>query len=212
MPSPLLSDRTLGTPPPSQVRQLGFPIEFSIFLGGQRGIRKFPGGIEFRRKKKAPRRKLNTKNGKLIFWSREGRNRPRDCDFRNLRQNYRGVPKSRPNPLLGGLFRGRSKIAIRSLIFSHRLPCPKPCPGGPFRDCLKMVVVVEGDGRWWWRVVVEGGGGGWWWKVMVEMVVEGGGYKKLGRILGRRANVRACHPCFCNLPVIIYTRCTWLCG
>ena len=44
---------------------------------------------------------------------------------------------------------------------------PNSRPGDPFRDRLKMVVVVEGDGRWWWRVVVEGGGGRWWWKVIV---------------------------------------------
>ena len=53
-------------------------------------------------------------------------------------------------------------------------------------------------------MVVEGGGEGgrWWWKVVV-VVEDGGGNKKLGCVLGRRAGVRACHPCFCNLPVII---------
>ena len=41
-------------------------------------------------------------------------------------------------------------------------------PGDPFRDRLKMVVVVEGDGRWW-KVVVDGGGG-WWWRMVVVAV------------------------------------------
>ena len=61
---------------------------------------------------------------------------------------------------------------------------------------------MESGGRWW-KVVVDDGGK--WWKVVV--VVEGGGgaghqeLQKLGRTLGRRTMVRACHPCFCNPPL-----------
>ena len=59
--------------------------------------------------------------------------------------------------------------------------------------------MVEGGGGRWWKVEegggrwrkVEGGGGGWYQEL-----------QKLGRLLGRRDGVRACHPCFCNLPVL----------
>ena len=126
----------------------------------------------------------------------------------------------------------RAEIGLGTAIFGisasnykgFRSSRPNPCPGDPFRDRLKMVVVVEGDGRWW-KVVVEGcgrlwkvvGGGGRWWKVVEGggrwwKVVEGGGggggghqeLQKLGRTLGRRTMVRACHPCFCNLPVFCF--------
>ena len=65
---------------------------------------------------------------------------------------------------------GRAEIGLGTAIFGisvknyrgYRNSRPNPCPGDPFRDRLKMVVVVEGDGRWWWRVEVKGGGGRWW--------------------------------------------------
>ena len=37
-------------------------------------------------------------------------------------KNYRGYRSSHPNPLLGGLFRGRLKISIPNIIFSNRKP------------------------------------------------------------------------------------------
>ena len=37
-------------------------------------------------------------------------------------KNYRGYRSSRPNPLLGGLFRGRLKISIPNKICSNREP------------------------------------------------------------------------------------------
>ena len=72
---------------------------------------------------------------------------------------------------------GKAEIGLGTAIFGisasnykgFRSSRPNPCPGDPFRDRLKMVVVVEGDERWW--KVVEGGGG-WWW---VE--VGGGGWR-----------------------------------
>ena len=68
---------------------------------------------------------------------------------------------------------GKAEIGLGTAIFGisvknyrgDRNSGPNPCSGDPFRDRLKMVVVVEGDGRWWWRVEVKGGGGRWWWKV-----------------------------------------------
>ena len=93
---------------------------------------------------------------------------------------------------------GKAEIGLGTAIFGisasnykgFRSSRPNPCPGDPFRDRLKMVVVVEGDGRWWWKVVVvESGSGGY-----QEL-------QKLGRIVGRRDGVRACHPCFCKLSV-----------
>ena len=42
--------------------------------------------------------------------------------FRISAKNYRGHRSSRPNPLLGGLFRGRLKISKPSIIFSNRIP------------------------------------------------------------------------------------------
>ena len=65
---------------------------------------------------------------------------------------------------------GKAEIGLGTAIFGisasnykgFRSSRPNPCPGDPFRDRLKMVVVVEGDGRWWWRVEVKGGGGRWW--------------------------------------------------
>ena len=65
---------------------------------------------------------------------------------------------------------GKAEIGLGTAIFGisvknyrgYRNSRPNPCPGDPFRDRLKMVVVVEGDGRWWWRVEVKGGGGRWW--------------------------------------------------
>ena len=70
---------------------------------------------------------------------------------------------------------GKAEIGLGTAIFGisvkndrvYRNSRPNPCPGDPFRDRLKMVVVVEGDGRWW-PVGVEAGGR--WWKVL-----EGGG-------------------------------------
>ena len=38
-------------------------------------------------------------------------------------KNYRGYRNSRPNPLLGGLFRGRLKISILDMGISTRKPC-----------------------------------------------------------------------------------------
>ena len=38
-------------------------------------------------------------------------------------KNYRGYRNSRPNPLLGGLFRGRLKISILDMVISNRKPC-----------------------------------------------------------------------------------------
>ena len=61
---------------------------------------------------------------------------------------------------------GRAEIGLGTLSFGipasnytgFKNSRPDPCPGDPFRDRLKMVVVVEGDGRWWWQVVVESDG------------------------------------------------------
>ena len=43
--------------------------------------------------------------------------------FGNSVKNYKGHPNSRPNPLLGGLFRGRLKISILDMVISNRKPC-----------------------------------------------------------------------------------------
>ena len=39
-------------------------------------------------------------------------------------KNYRGHRNSRPNPWLGGLFRGRLKFSVPNIVFSDREPCP----------------------------------------------------------------------------------------
>ena len=39
-------------------------------------------------------------------------------------KSYRGYRNSRPNPLLGGPFRGRLKISVPKMEYSSRAPCP----------------------------------------------------------------------------------------
>ena len=62
----------------------------------------------------------------------------RTAIFRISAKMYRGYRNSRPNPLLGGVNRGRLKISIPNMTLSYRKPCPifqgeplcEDCPAG----------------------------------------------------------------------------------
>ena len=73
--------------------------------------------------KSGPGEQLDEKMQSLIFGPGKAEIGLGTAIFGISVKNYRGYRNSRPNPLLGGLFRGRLKISILDMVISNRKPC-----------------------------------------------------------------------------------------
>ena len=104
------------TPPPHHLRKRRSPIEFAIFLEGQRAIRQFSGGMESRRKKRGPGRKKHEIAISLVFGPSKADIGLGIAIFRISANNYRGCRKSRAVPCPVDPVRGRLKSLVPYMV------------------------------------------------------------------------------------------------